>query len=369
MSLNETKLSHLDVEQKENALQDQGDLKAKLRQDQEVIRLSKMIDTKDQIALLEFGKEPATEISNFAGKVLNTVKSSDMEESSALLKNLGKIMDKFDRKDFAEEKGLFKFFGKGKKLMEKVMSKYQTMGGEIDKVYVEIKKYENEMKTTTNTLEQLYNENFTYYLELEKYIVAGELKAEELKNTVLQPLEERANNGDQLAAMELDSVRNAIELIEQRTYDLEMAKQVAFQSAPQIRLLQRGNTKLIAKINSAFVTTIPIFKTGLINAIAAKRQKLVADSMSELDRRTNEMLLKNAQNVASQSAEIARLSGTSSIKIETIEETWGIIVKGLEETKAIEDENKRNREDGKRRLEEIQASYQNMKDPLVKTTR
>ncbi|HET6872625.1 MAG TPA: toxic anion resistance protein [Sporolactobacillaceae bacterium] len=366
MSPSGTELNQLDVQQKENALQNAADTRVKLRQDPDVIQLAKKIDPKDQIALLEFGKEPATEISNFASKVLNTVKSSHMEESSALLKNLGKIMDKFDSKDFAEEKGFFKFFGKGKKLMERVMSKYQTMGGEIDKVYVEIKKYENEMKTATTTLEQLYNENFNYYLELEKYIVAGELKAEELKTNVLPPLEERAANGDQLAAMELDSMRAALELIEQRTYDLEMAKQVAFQSAPQIRLLQRGNTKLIAKINSAFVTTIPIFKTGLINAIAAKRQKLVADSMSELDRRTNEMLLKNAQNVSSQSAEIARLAGTSSIKLETIEETWNVIVKGLEETKAIEDENKRNREDGKRRLEEIQASYQNMKNQLVK---
>lgn len=362
MSMNSDDLQVLDLEKKEEALKNTTDIKVKLRQDPEVVRLSESIDTKDQISLLEFGKEPANEVSTFAGRVLNTVKSSSMEESSALLKNLGKIMDKFDSKDFAEDKGLFsKLFGKGKKIIEKIMAKYQTMGGEIDKVYVEIKKYEKEMKDSTVTLEQLYDENFKYYLELEKYIVAAELKADDIKTKLLPQMEEKAAQ-DQIAAMELDSTRNALELIEQRAYDLEMAKQVAFQSAPQIRLLQRGNTKLIAKINSAFITTIPIFKTGLINAIAAKRQKLVADSMSELDRRTNEMLIKNAQNVSTQSAQIAKMAGTSSIKIETIEETWGIIMKGLEETKAIEEENKQNREDGKRRLEELQKKYETMKE-------
>ncbi len=366
MSVNETELQTLDLEQKEEVMQQANEMKVKLRNDPEVKQLAENLDPKDQISLLEFGKDPANEVSNFAGRVLNTIKSSSMEESSALLKNLGKIMDKFDSKDFAENKGFMsKLFGKGKKLMDRIMAKYQTMGGEIDKVYVEIKKYEDEMKSSTITLEQLYDENFKYYMELEKYIVAGELKAEQLKTTGLPQLEEKANTGDQLASMELDSMRNAIELIEQRTYDLEMAKQVAFQSAPQIRLLQRGNTKLIAKINSAFVTTIPIFKTGLINAIAAKRQKLVADSMSELDRRTNEMLIKNAQNVSNQSAQIARLAGTSSIKIETIEETWSIIVRGLEETKAIEEENKRNREDGKKRLEDIQNNYQQLKEKMA----
>lgn len=366
MSVNVNELQTLNSEKKEEALQNTNDLKLQLRSDAEVIKLSQSIDTKDQLSLLEFGKEPANEISAFSGRVLNTIKSSSMEESSALLKNLGKIMDKFDSKDFVEEKGLFsKMFGKGKKLIDKIMTKYQTMGSEIDKVYVEIKKYETEMKNSTITLEQLYEENFKYYMQLEKYIIAAELKAEDIKNNVLPQLESKAANMDQLASMELDSVRNALELLEQRAYDLEMAKQVAFQSAPQIRLLQRGNTKLIGKINSAFVTTIPIFKTGLINAIAAKRQKLVADSMSELDRRTNEMLIRNAQNVSTQSAEIARLTGSSSIKIETIEETWSIIMKGLEETRAIEEENVRNREDGKRRLEELQNNYKQMKNKMV----
>ena len=40
--------------------------------------------------------------------------------------------------------------------------------------------------------------------------------------------------------MQLDTLRNAVELLEQRVYDLEMAKMVSLQTAPQIRLLQRG---------------------------------------------------------------------------------------------------------------------------------
>ncbi|ESU30230.1 hypothetical protein G3A_23005 [Bacillus sp. 17376] len=53
-----------------------------------------------------------------------------------------------------------------------------------------------------------------------------------------------------MSSMKLDSLRNAIELLEQRIYDLGMAKVVALQTAPQIKLLQRGNAKLIGKINS-----------------------------------------------------------------------------------------------------------------------
>ena len=71
------------------------------------------------------------------------------------------------------------------------------------------------------------------------------------------------------------------------------------------------------------------------------------------------MLLKNSQNIARQSVEIARTAGGPSIKIETIEESWSTIVKGLEETRAIEDENKRTREDGMKRIAQLQDSMKN----------
>lgn len=340
-----------------------SDIKLALRKEAEVQNLARSIDERDQIRILEFGKEPAVQISRFSDQILGNMRTTKVEDSGELLKTLGRIMDKFDAKDFQKTSdGFFgKLFKKGEKVIEKLFGKYQTMGQEIDKVYVEISKYQKEMVDATNMLEQMYEQNYQYYLTLEKYVVAGELKAEELKNNQLPQLEARAASGDQMASMQLDTLKNAIELLEQRVYDLEMAKMVALQTAPQIRLLQRGNTKLIGKINSAFVTTIPIFKNGLIQAVAAKRQKLVADSMSELDRRTNEMLLRNAQNISQQSVDIARLAGAPSIKIETIEESFNIIIKGMQETKAIEEENKRLREEGTKRLEQIQNNFKNLK--------
>jgi uncharacterized protein YaaN involved in tellurite resistance len=340
-----------------------SDIKLALRKEPEIQNLARTIDERDQIQILEFGKEPAVQISRFSDQILSNMRTTKVEDSGELLKHLGRIMDKFDAKDFQKTSGgLFgKLFKKGEKMVEKLFGKYQTMGSEIDKVYVEISKYQHEMVDSTNMLEQMYEQNYQYYLTLEKYIVAGELKVEELKNNSLPQLEARVVQGDQLASMQLDSLKNAIELLEQRIYDLEMAKMVSLQTAPQIRLLQRGNTKLIGKINSAFVTTIPIFKNGLIQAVAAKRQKLVADSMSELDRRTNEMLLRNAQNISQQSTDIARLAGGPSIKIETIEESWNIIIKGMQETRAIEEENKRLRLEGTKRLEQLQENFKKIK--------
>ena len=125
--------------------------------------------------------------------------------------------------------------------------------------------------------------------------------------------------------------------------------------------MQQGNNHLIGKINSAFVTTIPIFKQGLVHAVTMQRQKLVSDSMAELDKRTNEMLIKNAENVRQNAVNIARQAGAPSISIDTIETTWKTIMSGIEETKQIQEETIRNREEGRKRIEQLQLEYEKLK--------
>ncbi|WP_068982634.1 MULTISPECIES: toxic anion resistance protein [Lysinibacillus] len=334
-----------------------------LKQNPEIHALAQKIDVKDQIAMLELGKETANGISTFSDKMLATMKTSKLEESSVLLNNLNRIMDKFDPQDFAEDKKggfLTKLFSKGKEQLERFLSKYDSMNKEVDVIHREIQKYEGEMKRNTIDLENLYDQNLHYFQTLSKFIAAIEVKTDEVRAS-LPALEQKAQTGDQLAAMEYETMLRAVDLLEQRRYDLEMAQQVSFQSAPQIRLMQQGNNHLIAKINSAFVTTIPIFKQGLIHAVTLKRQKLISDSMSELDRRTNEMLVRNAENISKNSVNIARVAGSPSIKIETIETTWQTIMTGIQETKQIQAETARNREEGRKRIERLQLEYEKLK--------
>ena len=340
-----------------------------LRNDPEVQKLAHSIDERDQIQILEFGKEPAVQISRFSDQILSNMRTTKVEDSGELLKQLGRIMDKFDKKDFEKSsEGFFgKLFKKGEKIVEKLFGKYQTMGNEIDKVYVEISKYQSEMVNSTTMLESMYEENYQYYLELEKYAVAGQMKADEIKSISYHSLKHERKKEIRLLLCSSIPYEMLLSYWSKEYMILKWLKWFPYKQPRKFRLLQRGNTKLIGKINSAFVTTIPIFKNGLIQAMAAKRQKLVADSMSELDRRTNEMLVRNAQNISTQSVDIARLAGSPSIKIETIEESWNIIMKGMQETKSIEEENKRLREEGTKRLEQLQENFQKVKQILIRS--
>ncbi|MDP4089474.1 MAG: toxic anion resistance protein, partial [Bacillota bacterium] len=51
--------------------------------------------------------------------------------------------------------------------------------------------------------------------------------------------------------------------------------------------------------------------------------------------------------------DIAKLAGNTSVRIETLEKTWNTIMEGIEETKRIEEENKKLREQGIAKLDEM----------------
>lgn len=316
------------------------------------------IEVFDPNSIVKFGSEAAEEVSKSADVVLNGMNMDQINNSGKMLEALDKIMGSFDIDEIKEDKGLFgKLFGNAKKKLEKLLNKYNTMGDEIDKIYTQLKVYEGEIEKANRNLDQMFNSNLEYYHELVKYIAAGEQGCKELHEYIEQKEQELATSNNVDLQFEISNLRQAENMLEQRVMDLKTAESIALQSIPMIKTMEFSNANLTRKINSAFIVTLPVFKQALAQAMMLKRQKIQADSMSALDKRTNELLIKNAQNTVEQSKQITRMTNTSSVQIETLEKTWNTIISGIDETKRIQEEAKRKREEDSKRLDVIKQQY------------
>lgn len=325
---------------------------------QEVDDIASQIEVYNLETIVTFGGEVAENISKASDVVLNSMNMSQINDSGELLKTLAKIMDQFDIDEIKENPGMFnKLFGKLTKQIEKILDKYHTMGQEVDKIYVELKKYESEIKESNRKLETLFEANVGYYHELVKYILAGEQGCRELEAYISQREQDMQATGDNSIQFELQSLQQALSMLEQRTQDLRTAESVAMQSIPMIKTMEFSNMNLVRKINSAFIITLPVFKQALAQAIMLKRQRVQAEALSALDEKTNEMLIKNARNTVEQSKMTAQLASGSSIKIETLETTWRTIVTGIEETRRIQQDAHQKRIEDQARLENIKAEF------------
>ena len=333
-------------------------LKQELVKNEEVEKLVSTININDVNSIVKFGNEVAIEISKASDQVLNSMNMDQINDSGQLLQHLSAIMEKFDAKELTEEKkGLFANL---RKQLDKLLAKYHTMGEDVDKIYVQLREYEKEIEASNVKLETMFNANINYYKELLLYIMAGEQACVELDQYIAdyrQKLEANPDSG--AVAMDLQTLEQTRQVFEQRVMDLKIAENVAMQTVPMLKAMQFSNLNLIRKINSAFIITMPVFKQALAQAIMLKRQRVQAEAMQALDEKTNELLLKNAQNTVAQTKLTTQMATGSSIQIETLEKTWQTIVDGIEETRQIQETAKQKRKDDSVVLQRLKDDYKN----------
>lgn len=337
-----TQMQPLDISKDVPAvIENNNQYKENLKQLPEVERLTNEINIMDSNSILEFGQSPSDGISKMSDQLLSSMKGIKTEEVGQMLVNLTKIMDKFDIKEIeSPEKAegiLTRLFNKAKDSVDKLFQKYDDMGKEVDKIYMLLKQYEKDIRKTNDDLVMQYDENVKYFEQLEKYIVAGGMAIEEIDQVKVR-MQNDPNINPQELPIKLQQLDIAKDMLSQRIYDLQIAENVAMQTCPMIQTMQMSNFNLLRKINSSFIITLPIFKQCLVQAIQLKRQEIQAKSIQQLDEKTNELLLRNAQNTAAQSVNIARMAGGSSIKIETLQSTYETIKNGIEETRQISNE-------------------------------
>jgi len=337
---------------------------AKVEKSPEVDNILEQIDLDNANTIMTFGANVTEEIARFSDKILHSMETTKVEDSGDMLMQLNQIMDKFDIKDFEEKKQGFlgKLFNKAKDSIEALFKKYHTMGDEVDKIYVTLKQYESEINGTNTELEEMFVKNLEYYEQLEQYIYAGELAINEMRNNIIPQMQSKAEaSGNQLDQVAANNAGRMLEMMEQRVHDLKLAENIAIQTMPSIKSIENGNYNLIRKINSAFIITLPIFKQCLIQSIMLKRQAVQAKAMQALDEKTNELLLRNAENTALQSKMTAQLASGSFVSVETLQKSWQTIVKGIEETRQIQEDMRQKRIEDSKKLISFKEEFENKK--------
>ena len=135
------------VVEKYDIVEDRERLSKELANSQELDDVVSTIQVYELESIVTFGAEAADEVSKASDVVLNSMNMDQLNDSGQMLTTLTKIMDKFDIDEIREDPGFFgKLFGGVQKQLDKILAKYHTMGDEVDKIYVQLKQYESEIK-------------------------------------------------------------------------------------------------------------------------------------------------------------------------------------------------------------------------------
>lgn len=320
------------------------------KQSDEVKALVREIDVNNSATILNFGSKPAEELSRISNEILSSSKNVENIEATKIIKNLSKIIEKVDISDFEKpprkEGGILsKIFNRGKNFLEK----YENMNKEIEVITQELLNYKASLEKDQDDLKKLYEVVSKHSVEINDYILATELAEEEVKRK-LDDITNTVNVDENDKNREIARTQGLLDMVSQKKYDLETVKAVSLQTLPMIEIMAGNNIGLARKLQSSLITTLPLFENAIVLALQTKKQIVLKNTFTTLDKTTEELMKRNAVNITKTAVDIAKVSNTSPISIETLKQNFEVVQKGIKE---IRDLREKARIDREKNIEEI----------------
>ena len=309
---------------------------------QQIQAFAQQINISDSNMILQYGAGAQQKLADFSEKALENVKSQDLGEVGNMLTDVVAELKNFDVDN--EKKGFLGLFHKGENKLETMKAKYDKTAVNVDKICDVLEEHQVRLLKDTAMLDQMYALNLTYYKELSMYIAAGKQKLEEVRNTQLKELMEKAQAGDdQVLAQEAKDLASYCDRFEKKLHDLELSRMISMQTAPQIRLIQNNNTMMVEKIQSTLVNTIPLWKNQMVIALGLEHAQRAAKAQNAVTDMTNELLKKNANALHEATVSTAKASERGIVDIETLTQTNAELVKTFDEVLRIQSEGRQKR--------------------------
>jgi uncharacterized protein YaaN involved in tellurite resistance len=327
--------------------------------------LAKSIDVTDAQQIEQYAVGVQSKIANFSDGVLANVRNKDTGYVGTMMTNLlgtikGANVDELSPSALIRK---IPIVGKMFNGFKNFISRYEKIEVQIDKITSDLEKARMDLLKDIGLFDIMFDHNKEYFKELEIYIVAGELKAKELNDKIIPEMKRKAEGtGDPISAQQVNDMVQMTTRFEQKIHNLKLSKTISLQMAPQIRLVQNNNRILVDKIQTSILNTIPLWKNQIIIAMGIFKQAKALNMQKEVDKMTNDLLLKNSQMLKETTASVVAIGEKGIVEIETLKKVNADLIATLEETIAIQEKGKAARKSAELELVKIESE---LKSKLV----
>ena len=322
------------------------------------------IDLMDSQTAILYGVGAQRNLAEFSDNILANVRNKDTGYVGDLM---GELVEKVRDVGVDEAEGgvldKLPFLRSAARAVRKLLARYEKIEVQIDRIQRDLEEARMQMLKDIAMFDGLYEKNLEYFRGLQVYIVAGEEKLRETREETLPRLRAEAQaKGDPMSAQVVRDFEDTVDRFEKKLHDLKLSKAIAIQTAPQIRLIQNNDKLLVDKIQTAILSTIPLWKGQIVIALGLARQQSALQMQRSVTDTTNELLQKNAELLKQNSLDVARESERGIVDLETLKKVNDDLISTIEETIQIQREGRAARQSAEAELAGIE---QKLKDALL----
>ncbi|MEN2415386.1 toxic anion resistance protein [Flavobacterium mesophilum] len=322
--------------------------------------ISNQLNENDANSILNYGAEIQNSIAKQSDNFLTNVRTYNSGEVGGLINDLLTELNYIDVDQLNQSP--FKRFISKIPLLNKFIIDVKKLFQEYDRITVNIDKISNKVKAgminsvkDNSALQTMFDGNVNLIKEMEKHIIAGQIRFKEL-NEELAVMEA---NSAQYQDYQISDKRTFINRLDKRLADMKIVRFIMLQSLAQIRVVQNNNTSIAEKAQSILTTTMPVWKNQLTLAVALQRQKQNIEVQRKVSETTNTILQKNAEMLKQNSIEVAKENENTVVSLETLKMTTKSLIDTLTEVKQIH-------EQGAETRRQLDAGLQSLEQELKK---
>lgn len=307
----------------------------------------------DHESISLYGKDVTKKLNDFSTQILDSVKVKDAPEIEGMLLSLVGELDKFNTEELSTKKRslLGRLFGGDK--LDNFINKYKSISAVIADVKGRLEEAEYQLQKDIKVSETYLLMNRDYINELDKYILAGDIKIRE-KREEIEREKESIDTSDMLLVQELAVKESDLNALERKIHNLRLQRAIAIQNIPQLMMIKDGDAVLVAKIDDSINQAIPLWESQIVIGISAMRQQAgVAVSKSVTDT-TNNLLRQNAAMLKESAIGVATENERDIVEIETLRNSNNALIETINAIREIKSAGAAKREQSIKELASLQ---------------
>ncbi|GHT40511.1 tellurium resistance protein [Bacteroidia bacterium] len=324
----------------------------KEEQDKVAIYKSK-IDLNSQNGIIQYGVESQTKMVSFSENVLSQLRNKDIGAVGEILSGLVAELKTFDKS--INQPGILNFFRSLKKKILHIKAEYSKVEKNVAQVEVQMEKHYQALSKDIILFDKLYEQNEQYFRDLSLYIVAGEEKLTEMRETVLPAMQQAtAESNDIQSQQHYNFIEQQVHRFEKKIHDLKISRMISFQLAPQLRLVQNNSAILMERIQSSLVNTLPLWRNQMVLSLGLIHSQQALEAQHAVNEATNNMLKRNSDMLRTTSVKIAEENERSVVDIETLRKANNDLFATIDKVLNIQEEGRRKRQAAEQDLLDIE---------------
>lgn len=267
--------------------------------------------TKPRI-VMSYGVNIQAKMLPFTRQMLEQIQSKKVNQTGEVIKGLMRLISELGQDEGMKNQSfLRRVFKKNDSLTRQLVS-YQKASAAVEQARVKLDRNKNFLLADTLLLNRLFTQNNELHHELNVYLTAGELKRQEL----IRPLPEQVHIEDEFVKrQEAEQRHHIVEVLDKRLYDLRVSIEITKQNSVLIKLIQGTNERLIEKIQSSILTSIPLWRNQVALTMAnLQNQEIISAAEKNNIEQQNKKVLETQKQLLKGMREVIDIQQDSHTK-------------------------------------------------------